>query len=427
MSIKSPEVVVTGMGILNAAGDNIEKFTKSLYDGKSGIGRIKQFAQESIPVDIGAELTNFNFAEQIENNKSLSIELSNYIRKSGRTAPFPVQASIISSLEAWSNANLDKEKIDREEVGLVVAGQNIAQHYQYDMAKSFHAASEKLNPSYALHFMDTDHVGVLSDIFRINGEGFTTGGASASGNVGIIQATRLIKSGAAKACLVVGSVADFSPVEMLGFYIIGAMGGRKFKDQPDKACRPFDMDHEGFILGQGTAALVLETVESAKSRKVPILAEIAGGAIALDGNRQPNPNKFGEIRAMQNAVKQAGLSCKDVQYINAHGSSSIIGDEVEIEAIKTVFNDTVPELWINSTKTISGHCLWSAGITEVIASIIQMNEGFVHPNLNLDNPIDKTCRFAGKKSESAEIGVALSNSFGFGGINTSLVIKKRER
>lgn len=423
MNDKSTKIVVTGMGVINAVGNNVEEFSEALRCGKSGIGNMTKFDKCDVPVGIGAELSGFDFLDCLK-KFNLSPKLLNYARKSGRNAPFPVQAAVISAFEAWQNAKLDEGNIDSGSVGIVVAGQNIAQNYLFNMNKAYHSDVEKLHPSYALHFMDTDHVGVLSDIFTIYGEGFTVGGASASGNVGIIQGMRLIRAGVVDVCFVVGGLADFSPVEMSGFYIIGAMGGRKFLNEPAKACRPFDQEHEGFIYGQGSACLILESEESANNRKVPALAEIAGGVIVLDGNRQPSPSAAGEKRAMENALKQANLKKSDVQYLNAHGSSSVVGDDAEIKAIKSVFNESISDLWINSTKSITGHCLWSAGVTEAIGTIIQMREGFVHPNLNLDNPIDKSCRFAGRECEEAVIDVALSNSFGFGGINTSVVIKR---
>jgi malonyl-ACP decarboxylase len=272
--------------------------------------------------------------------------------------------------------------------------------------------------------MDTDHVGTLSEIFQIQGEGFTTGGSSASGNVAIIKACQAIRWGILDSCVVVGALADLSPMELQGFYNLGAMGGKRFHDQPGKACRPFDKDHEGFIYGQAGGCLVLESWESAQKRGIPILAQIAGGALVLDGNRLPNPNTHGEARAMTSALKQAGVQPGDIDYLNAHGSSSPLGDETEIDAVKKVFKENISHLRINSTKSLTGHCLTAAGVIETIATIIQMKEGFIHPNLNLEHPIDDECKFSRQQSIETSISTAMNNSFGFGGINTSVIIKK---
>jgi malonyl-ACP decarboxylase len=272
--------------------------------------------------------------------------------------------------------------------------------------------------------MDTDHVGTVSEIFKIQGEGFTVGGSSASGNLAIIKGHQLIQLELVEACLVIGALADLSPLELQGFYNVGAMGGKRYRDQPAQACRPFDRDHEGFIYGQAGGCLVLESFASARKRGIPVLAEIVGASLLLDANRLPNPREEGEVRVMEAALAQAKVKPGQIDYLNAHGTSSPLGDETEVKAIKRVFKENLPGLWINSTKGLTGHCLTAAGVIESIAVIIQMQQGFVHPNLNLENPIDSQCRFSRKESNRVSIDISMSNSFGFGGINTCLIFKK---
>jgi malonyl-ACP decarboxylase len=314
----------------------------------------------------------------------------------------------------------------RPVLGIVAAGNNLSQNYHYGLLCKFQSTPQYLTPKYAIHYMDTDHVGTLSEIFKIQGEGFTVGGASASGNAAIIKGCQLIQLGILDACVIVGAMADLSPLELQGFYNVGALGGKRFRDQPDKACRPFDKDHEGFIYGQAGGSLILESPDSAQKRNVPPLAEIGGGALVLDGNRLPNPNADGEARAMESALKQAGIKPGEVNYLNAHGTSSPLGDETEIKAVKQVFKESISHLWINSTKGLTGHCLTAAGVIEGIATIIQMKEGFIHPNLNLEHPIDDECKFSRHQSIETSIHTAVNNSFGFGGINTSVIFKKGE-
>ncbi len=224
--------------------------------------------------------------------------------------------------------------------------------------------------------------------------------------------------------MVVGAMADISPMELQGFYNIGAMGGKRFQNQPEKSCRPFDKDHEGFIYGQSAGCLILESAESVIRRHAIAHAEILGGVLLLDGNRLSDSNEEGETRVMQAALKYSNNNIDQVDYINTHGSSSPLGDKVELKAIRNVFQDDVSRIWLNSTKSLTGHCLYSAGIIETIASVLQMENGYIHPNLNLDNPIDSECRLNGLKSVEADINIAMNNSFGFGGINSSIIIRK---
>ncbi|MEW6735274.1 MAG: beta-ketoacyl synthase N-terminal-like domain-containing protein [Acidobacteriota bacterium] len=413
------KIVVTGMGILCSIASSIKEFTIALRTGKNGI----RFCQEAYR-NIGAELVDFQFIQALE-KMSLDANLRKRAQICARRSPPSVQAAAICALEAWQQAQLSQQ-IEASRIGLVVAGQNINQNYQYQMQEKFQQHSDYLPPSYALHFMDTDHVGTLSEIFSIQGEGFTVGGASASGNVAIIQGYRLLQCGVVDVCLVVGAMADLSPVEFQAFTALGAMGGKRFGKIPEQACRPFDRNCEGFIYGQGSGCLILETQESANARNAEIVAQIAGGALVLDGNRLADPSQEGEAKAMSAAMQQSGIKPTEVNYINAHGTASPLGDRTEIAAIKNLFGNGVKKIWINSSKSLIGHCLYASGVVEAIATIVQMCNGFVHPNLNLDQPIDTDCRFVSRSSETAEIIVALSNSFGFGGINSSLVLRREK-
>jgi malonyl-ACP decarboxylase len=218
--------------------------------------------------------------------------------------------------------------------------------------------------------------------------------------------------------------ADLSPMDIQGFHAIGAMGGRHFANAPEKACRPFDARHEGFIYGQASACLVLESDISARARGASALARYRGGAILLHGTASPAPDASGEARAMAEALKRSGLHPEEIVYLNTHGSSSPAGDTAEIEAIARVFGAHFPNLWLNATKGLTGHCLHAAGVVEAVACVVQMADGFLHPNANLETPISPSARFCGTFSVSQPIATAMSNSFGFGGINTSLVLTR---
>jgi malonyl-[acp] decarboxylase len=248
------------------------------------------------------------------------------------------------------------------------------------------------------------------------------GGASASGNVALYHAWQWIRTGLLDACVVVGASADFSEVELQGFAILGAACGEPSGLQPREACRPFDRDRTGFVLGEGSGCVVLENLGVARRRGVRVLGEVRGGSLVLDGNSLANPALDGEIKAMRVALREAGVAAAEIGYLNAHGSASVLGDQVECEAVAAVFRDHLANLPVNSTKSLTGHCMFAAGIIEFIACVIQLNEGFLHPNLNLVNPLDARLSFAGPRARPLQARLALSNGFGFGGFNSSLVL-----
>lgn len=422
--LKRNKIGITGMGIVSSIGDDVSTFCDSLRNGKSGIKQVAGIKEPKPSVNIAAEIQNFSFLELLNRFQNVPDEKRHNARRLGQRAPFVIQTSIISALEAWCNARLFDNKPLQERIGVIVAGQNSTQNYQYNLIPKFRENPEYLSPRYALEFLETNQVGVLSELFGINGEGFVVGGASASGNVGIIKGYQLVLSGLADVCLVVGTLADLSPMDIQGFVNIGAMGGKKYIDQPEKACRPFDTQHEGFIYGQASACIILESESSAIKRGVPLLAEVKGSSLNIDGNSSANPNINGESKAMLSALNQAGLSASDVDYINTHGSSSSLGDKTEAEAISQVLGNYASDVWLNATKSLTGHCLYSAGVVEGIATVLQMREGFLHPNRNLEESILKDLKFCGAKAIKHQVNVAMSNSFGFGGINTSVVFAR---
>lgn len=419
---KRQRVAITGMGITCAIGQSIGQFRTALKEGKTGIRSVNNFPFSS--VSVAALLDRYDFTQTIELMPFLSEKLRTKAIKSARHAPLSIQTSMTTALESWHDAILHEEPYDSSDISVVIGGNNINQRYSYEFVSKFHKTPEYLTPQYGIHFMDTDHVGTISELLNIHGEGFCVGGASASGNMAMLHGYRLIKYGFSQVCLVVGALSDLSPMELQAFCNLQAMGGKRYKSQPEKACRPFDENHEGFIFGHGCGCLVLETESSAKQRGARIYAELAGAAMLLDGNRLADPSQKGESQVMKKALKDADICAEEIDYLNAHGTSSPLGDYTEIYAIKEVFRSSLSKLRINSTKGLTGHCLCSSGVIEAIATIVQMDDKFIHPNANLEYPIDKECLFAGKYSENVEITKAMSNSFGFGGINTSIILRK---
>ncbi len=416
-------VAITGMGIVSSIGNDVAEFTRGLREGFNGVGRLELKFGPAVSPTVGAMIKGFSVDSALAKAEGFVEEFVRDFRISTLRAPIGIQYSAVTALEAWSMAGLHRKPPSPEKTGVIVGGSNLSQEYTFGLAEKFNGNPVYLSPRYPLHYMDTDHVGTVSHIFGVRGEGFTVGGASASGSLALIKGLQLIRLGEVDVCLVIGATAGLSPMELQGFYNIGAMGGRRFKDNPEEACRPFDGEHEGFIYGQGCGCLVLESVASMEERGGQALAMLCGGVQCLDGNCLSNPDEEGEVRAMTRALRQAGVDVSQVDYVNAHGTASPLGDRTEIAALKRVFGPHIGNVWVNSTKSLTGHCLSAAGMMESIATVIQMRERFVHPNLNLSCPIDDGCRFAGPKSEPAVIKTALKNSFGFGGINTSLVFR----
>lgn len=422
--MKSQAVAIMGMGVICSLGEGTDALRLYLTEGKSNFIRLN-YSLLTFPV-VSATITDFVFNKALERFTSLNNPTLEQIDKASRRSRLDVAMAVICALEAWQQASLNDATINPEHVGIVVAAQNSTTNYQYNLYPKFIKNPNYLSPNYALQFMDSDTIGVLSEIFSIQGEGFTVGGASATGNIAILRAFELINHRSVDACLVIGSLANLSPMELQGFHNIGALGGKTFADEPNKACRPFDKQHDGFIYGQAACCLILESLSSALRRQVPILAYLLGGACLLDGNHLTNPNLDGEIRVMKKAVKNAGIAVSDIDYINTHGTSAPLGDEIEIAAIESFLGAHRSQVLLNSTKSIVGHCLWSAGIIEAIATVLQLQTGFVHPTLNLVNPINNRCHIVRGRCEHASPTIGLSNSFGFSGINTSIVIAKNQ-
>jgi malonyl-ACP decarboxylase len=407
------------MGIACTLGDTLEAFTDALRTGRCAIRSINA-AHSDLPVRSAALLPDTDWLARL-NTLGLPSTMIESAQAAAQRAPRVVQTAVYCALSAWQQAGLHEANgLDTYRSGLIIAGQNLSSRYIHDQRQRLEGEWVWLPASFGLHCLDTDLVGILSEILTLHGPGFTVGGASASGNVGLIQGQQLILSGQVDRCVVVGALADLSPLELQAWKNMGAV-----TDTPlpaNESCRPFDRDHAGFVYGQGCGCLILENRTSLQSRGATSQARLAGAGFALDGNRSANPSVSGEAHAIKQALQEAGISTMDIAYINTHGTGSMLGDVTEIAAIKDVFREQLEGIWLNSSKGLTGHCLYAAGVIEAIATVLQMRHGFVHPNKNLNAPIDVELCFTGDTAKPAEIPAALSNSFGFGGINTAIVL-----
>ncbi len=411
----SPEPVrieITGMGIVTPIGQGVAAFQEALFAGKTQFGYLRRPGREGAKSFIGAELPDIAAQSLFPQHSGLL-----------RTASWSTQIATIAVAEAWQDAQLPSGKVTPERIGLVVGGSNFQQRYQQQIWQRYRSRPEFLRPTYGVTLWDTDLMGLLSECFQIQGEGYCIAGASASGSVALIHAARQIQMGLADVSIVVGPLFDISRWECQGLINLGAMGSERFADHPGLACRPFDQDHDGFIYGEGCGVLVLERADHARERGAGSHGKLKGWGLALDGNRSPEPSQKGEERAMNAALAMADLIPEQIHYVNTHGTSSPLGDKTEVAALKSV---GLSHCLVNATKSLTGHCLTAAGVVEVIATLLQMKFGFCHPTHNLINPIDATLNWVKGTSVKAEIQYAISNSFAFGGINTTLLLEKEQ-
>ena len=414
MGYSSPvKIEITGMGIITSIGQTIADFQSALLAGKTQFGYLKRPGRKGSKSFIGAELPDINVQSKIPEYSGLL-----------RSASWSTQIATMAVSEAWQDAQLSSYQFNPERIGIIVGGSNFQQRYQQQIWERYQSRPQFIRPTYGITLWDTDLMGLLSECFQIQGEGYSVGGASASGAISIIHAARQIQMGITDISIAVAPLFDISQWECQGLMNLGAMGSERFSANPDLACRPFDKDHDGFIYGEGCGVVVLEKAAHAQQRGVTSYGELIGWSHILDGERGPKPSQKGEERAINNALTMAKLQPEQIDYVNTHGTSSPMGDKTEVAALKCV---GLSHCLINATKSLTGHCVTAAGIVEFIATLLQMKAGFCHPTHNLLNPVDITLNWVRQTAVEAQINYAISNSFAFGGINAALVIGKSRR
>lgn len=411
-------VVVTGMGAVTPFGLGLVELTKGLRGLCAPVFVAEDLPPLAFPV-IRAPLPAFHLADALARAAPTLADAGRRAHRLAHRTEATVQAAVVAALEAWAMAGLETAP-DPQRAGIVLAAQNATTGPQYRLHDQFQDSPPWLSPAWGVRFMDSFPLGIVSEALGLLGEGMTVGGASASGNLALIQAARMIRGGEADLCLVVAPPADLSPLEYQALSSLGALGGASFAQAPDRACRPFDRAAEGFIPGAAAAALVLESQDAATRRGATPLAVLAGGAVALSGNGSTVPDGPAELRAMELALRRAGLVPEAVDAVSAHATSTPLGDRTEAEAIAALFGGH--GVAVNAPKGLLGHGLWSAGVIEAVAAVLQMGGGFLHPNRNLEDPVSDALDWVGATSRDAAIGTMLSNSFGFGGIHSAVVL-----
>ena len=415
MSLK--RVVISGIGTINPLGNNIEEFFSNLDKGVSGAG----------PIDIfDTTLFKTKFACQVKGYHPGNFGLD---RKEYRKLDKYSQFALIATDEAIKDSSLNLETVDKSRVG-VVLGTGIGGIETFgDELRDFSAGdgTPRFSPYYILKVIANIASGWISLKYGFTGPGYATSSACASSAHALMDAFNLIRLGKADIVISGGSEAPISVSAIGGFNSAKALSVNN--ENMTKASRPFDAQRDGFVMGEGSGILILEEYEHAVARGAKIYAEFAGAGVTTDAYHvtAPHPEGDGAARAMVLALEEAGLSPEDVDYINAHGTSTPLGDVVELKAIKTVFGEHAYKLNISSTKSMHGHLLGASGSVEALACIHAINSGIIPPTINFENEdpeIDYNLNLTLNKAQKREVNVAISNAFGFGGQNSCIVLKK---
>ncbi|HET8803086.1 MAG TPA: beta-ketoacyl-[acyl-carrier-protein] synthase family protein [Aequorivita sp.] len=403
-------VVITGMGIYSCIGKNLQEVKESLYNGKSGIisdEKRKEFGYRS---SLTGWVEEPNLKELLSRRERISL---------GEEGAFAYAATI----EALKNAKIDQQFLDENEVGILYGNDSTAKSVIESVDKIREKKDTTLVGSGAIFkAMNSSVTMNLSTIFKLRGINFTISAACASGSHSIGMAYFLIKNGL-QDCIISGGAQEINELAMGSFDGLGVFSTQA---DPTKACRPFDKDRDGLVPSGGAATLVIESYESAIKRSAPILGEIIGYGFSSNGDHISTPNVDGPARAMKMALEQANIKATEVDYVNAHATSTPVGDANEALAITDVFGENGP--YVSSTKSMTGHECWMAGASEVIYSMLMMEHSFIAPNINLETPDEAASKLnLVNKTLNRKIDVFLSNSFGFGGTNSALIIKKCTR
>lgn len=409
-------VVVTGLGALTPIGNNIEEYWEGLSTGKSGCAPITYFDTEKFKTKFACELKNFNAQDYFD-------------RKEARKLDRFAQYALVSSDQAIKDAGIDLDVVDKFRVGVIwgagIGGLETFQDEVINFAEG--DGTPRFNPFFIPKMIADIAPGNISIKHGFMGPNYTTVSACASSANALIDALNYIRLGHCDIIVTGGSEAAVTKAGMGGFNAMHALSTRN--EDPATASRPFDATRDGFVLGEGAGALILEEYEHAKARGAKIYAEVVGGGMSSDAHHMtaPHPDGIGVERVMLNCLRDANIKPEEVDAINTHGTSTPLGDVAELKAITKVFGEHAKDININSTKSMTGHLLGAAGAIEAIASILAMEHGLVPPTINhttVDENIDSSLNLTLNKAQKREVSVAMSNTFGFGGHNACVLFKK---
>jgi 3-oxoacyl-[acyl-carrier-protein] synthase II len=409
-------VVVTGLGALTPIGNTLSEYWDGLLNGKSGAAPITQFDASKFKTQFACEVKDFNVEDHMDRKES---------RKQDRFSQF----AMVSASEAIADSAILESEHNLDRIG-VIWGSGIGGLKTFqDESQSFFEGdgTPRFNPFFIPKMIADIAAGHISIKYGLRGPNYVTVSACASSSNAIIDAYNYIRLGKADAFVTGGSEACVNEMGMGGFNALKALSTRN--DDPTSASRPFDVDRDGFVLGEGSGALILEEYEHAIKRGAKIYAEVIGGGMSGDAYHMtaPHPEGLGAKNTMLSAIEDAGIQASDIDYVNVHGTSTPLGDIAEVKAIEQVFGEHALNINISSTKSMTGHLLGAAGAIEAIACVLAVQNDIVPPTINhfTDDPeLDNRLNFTFNTAQKREVNIALSNTFGFGGHNTSVIVKK---
>ncbi|CAH8769951.1 beta-ketoacyl-ACP synthase II [Paenibacillus dendritiformis] len=406
-------VVVTGMGVVTALGSDLDTLWRSLMEGKSGISQIEAFDTTDYPTKIASSVKDFNPEDYID-------------KKETRRMDRFVQFGIAASKKALEDAGLDMDQTNRDRVGVIVgSGIGGLGTWEEQHRILLEKGVKRVSPFFIPMMIANMASGHISMMIGARGPNTAAVSACATGTHSIGDAFKIIQRGDADVMICGGAEATIRPIGMAGFCAMRAMSTRN--DEPERASRPFDVDRDGFVMGEGSGVLVLESLEHALQRGARIYAEVAGYGMSADAHHITEPDPEGPALCMTRAIQDAGFQPEQIDYINAHGTSTPVGDKSETRAIKAALGDHARNVAISSTKSMTGHLLGAAGGVEAVICALTLQHGMIPPTINLENQ-DPECDldYVPNVPRKADVRTAMSNSFGFGGHNATVVLTKYE-
>lgn len=426
--MKKKRIVITGMGVNTILGDTLNDFIENLLKGKSAITAWKSIDTSNTYGKIGGDLGSYDICAKVKSYEHAIPEpIYKKLVKYSEKFPLNIGISLQVTIDAFLDSGLIDSIEDGNNIAAIIAGHNLNQGFTFENHETFKEEPDFIDGLFALTGLDTHHVGTITDLMQLHGPGYTVGGACASGNMALKCALDEIQLHEVPIAAVVAPALDFSQLDIQGMAILGAITYKSFNDAPEKASRPYDLKREGFVPSHGAASLIVEDLDHALARGAKIYAEVLGVESSSDGNHLPNPSQAGQARLIRRLLKRAQVHPEEIDYVNAHATSTMLGDLTELRSIKEVFGDHAYKLKINAPKSMLGHNCWSAATVETVAGILQMQVGELHPSINIDDldpEVDlDVCR---NQSQKHQIRMMLKNSFGFGGLNCISLIKSYE-
>ncbi len=424
---KKKRVVITGMATVNPLGDTLEVFYRNLMAGKSGIRRWISLNIDQLDCQIGGDISDYDFNSALNQLKSsLSEEHHKKLRKLFRTLTFSNKSGLITALNAYLDANLFAINLDPFRVSVIVGGHNFSNKYQYDQIHQFNKEKEFVDPLFAIEALDANIPGTISEALGIMGPSYTVGATCASGNVAMRDGFRDIVMGECDVSVICGPIFHINELDIHAMASINAVvTEKKFQHDPERASRPFDSKRCGFVPSHGAATLILEDLDHAIKRDARIYAEVLGVAANSNANHLPAPSENAQYHLITHLLQSTGTRKEDVNFISCHATGTPLGDIVELNAIRRSFGDHAYKLKLNAPKSMLGHTTWSAPLVETIAAVMQMNNSKLHGTINIEKLADEVdLDVCANGPIDWNVDVMLKNSFGFGGLNCSSLIKK---